>query len=405
MKAVQFNATVPKYLSSLMLGKLNKNFFFGPLACTRFNETKEPELPDRKWVKIKTKYSGICGSDLNVIFLKDSPSTSPFVSFPFVFGHEVVGEITEAGNYVDNFEVGDRVVVNPLLSCIQRNIACPCQNCLDGNYSLCENFTKGSLSPGISIGFCKDTGGGWGDYFVAHQSQLFKVPDNVTDEQVVFTDPLASALHPVMKNMPKDDDKILIIGMGVIGLLMVAALRVLGSNCNITVLARYDFQGEIAKQYGADQVIYTKDDYYSKFRDVTGGFLYQPIIGKRFMIRGFDKVFDCVASDSTLDTAIKFTNAGGTMIVVGLASIPRKVDWTPVWFKEINIKGSFYYNEVENGEGKIHSFKKAFDMIVENKIDISPLLTHTFQLKDYRKAIKTASDKSKYQSIKVLFKF
>lgn len=405
MKAVQFDATPGKYLLTLLLGKLSKKPYLGPLACTKSGNVTEPKLPGDGWVKVRTRYGGICGSDLNVIFLNDSPSTSPFVSFPFVFGHEALGTISEKGKHVNGFSEGDRVIVNPLLSCLQRNIPRPCNNCLEGKYSLCENFAHGDLAPGISTGFCKDTGGSWGEYFVAHHSQLHHVPEYVPDEDIIFTDPLASALHPVLNHMPGDHEKILITGMGVIGLLMVAALRAMGSKCNITAMARYNFQGELALKYGADQVVYPGKELYEELRRISGGNLYHPIVGKKFMIGGFDKVFDCVASGSTLDTAMKFTKARGEMVVVGLASFPKKVDWSPVWFKEIRMDGSFYYYKNNQTGKKADPFELAMELIAEDRIDLSPLLTHIFPIEEYRKAIKVASDKSGYNSIKVLFRF
>ncbi|MDK2933812.1 MAG: L-iditol 2-dehydrogenase [Clostridiales bacterium] len=407
MKAVVFNASVPKYLTTIVLGAIHKNFYHSPLSCISLKEIDVPDLPNENWLKIKTLYGGICGSDLNMILLHDSPSTSPFVSFPFVIGHENLGIVVEKGKNVKGFQIGDRVVADPLLSCDARETTPLCPNCKKGNYSLCENITKPPIAPGISIGFCRDTGGSWGEYYVAHQSHVYKVPEQITDQEAIMIDPICSALHPVMNHFPNDHEKVLVVGSGIIGLLVIACIRALESKCEITMMAKYPFQGEIAQKLGADRVVYTKaKDYFDKFKKITNGELYQPILGKRFMLGGFDKVFDCVGSSSSIDESLKFTRAKGTMVLVGLASYPKKVDWTPVWFKELKVTGSMYYNtEIYQDGKKEKAYQIALSLLQDQKLNVKEMVTHTFNIENYREAIRTAVDKSQHQCLKVAFKF
>jgi threonine dehydrogenase-like Zn-dependent dehydrogenase len=377
------------------------------VTCTGYREgIKEPELPGQDWVKIKTSFGGICGSDLNLIYLHDSPSASPFVSFPFVIGHENMGVIVEKGRVVEGFEAGDRVIADPILSCRVRGIEEECYSCKSGNSSVCSNFTRGLLSPGMSIGSCRDTGGSWGEYYIAHKSQLIKLGEDIKGEDAVLVDAIASALHPVARNFPDNNEKVLVVGSGIIGLMVVACLRALGSKAGITILARHKFQGELAEKYGADNVVYTRDgDYYSTFADITGGALYKPIVGKRVMAGGFDRVYECVGSDVSIDESLRFTRQGGTMVLIGLASAPRGVDWTPIWLKEIKLHGA-YWCGTESIEGLTEStYRHTLRLITEGKIDINPLVTHILDIKDYKKAIKIASGKGRYKSIKVLFGF
>ncbi|WHH58195.1 alcohol dehydrogenase catalytic domain-containing protein [Petroclostridium sp. X23] len=407
MKAVIFNASIPKYITTMALGSIHKDFYHSPMSCITYKEVNAPSLPNDHWVKIRTLYGGICGSDLNMILLHDSPSTSPFVSFPFVIGHENLGIIVEKGKDVQGFDIGDKVVADPLLSCDTREVSEHCTNCRTGHYSLCENITKPPISPGISIGFCKDTGGSWGEYYVAHQSHLYKVPDHITDKEAVMVDPICSALHPVMNNFPGNNEKILVVGSGVIGLLVIACIRALGSKCDITIMAKHAFQGKLAKNLGANRIIYTRNqDYFDEFKNITNASLYQPMLGKRFMMGGFDKVFDCVGSSSSIDESLKFTRARGTMILVGLASYPKKVDWTPVWFKELKLTGSMYYNTETFQDGKTKTaYRIALDLLADKKLDIENMVTHTFDIENYRQGIKTALDKRNCESLKVVFKF
>lgn len=407
MRGIVFDGDVKRYAGTLLLGKLDKKLSYGGFACTRYKEDiREPELPGPDWVRIKTGFGGICGSDLNLVYLHDSPSASPFVSFPFVIGHENMGVVEEAGSGVKDFKAGDRVIADPILSCRVRGIEEECDSCKSGNPSVCSSFTKGSLAPGMSIGSCRDTGGSWGEYYVAHSSQLIKLEEDTRGEDAVLVDAIASALHPVARNYPDDNEKVLVVGSGIIGLMVVACLRALGSKCNITILARHAFQGELAGKYGADNVVYTRDeDYYSTFAGITGGTLYKPIIGKRVMTGGFDRVFECVGSDVSIDESLRFTRQGGTMVLIGLASAPKGVDWTPIWLKEIKLHGAYWCGLEDIGGSKASTYMHTLRLIAEGKLDIKPLATHILDIKDYKRAMEIASDKGRYKSIKVLFGF
>jgi threonine dehydrogenase-like Zn-dependent dehydrogenase len=407
MRGIVFDGDVKKYAGTMLLGKVNKKLSYGGVTCTCYkDDIKEPGLPGTDWVRIKTRFGGICGSDLNLIYLHDSPSASPFVSFPFVIGHENMGEIIEKGSGVEGFEVGDRVIADPILSCRVRDIEAECPSCRSGNAALCSNFTKGLLAPGMSIGSCRDTGGSWGEYYIAHKTQLIKLDENIKGEDAVLVDAIASALHPVARNFPDDNETVLIVGSGIIGLMVVACLRALGSKCKITILARHRYQGELAERYGADNVVYTRDgDYYSTFADITGGALYKPIIGKRVMVGGFDRVFECVGSDLSIDESLRFTRQGGTMVLIGLASAPKGVDWTPIWLKEIKLHGAYWCSTENIGGNTDSTYRHTLELVTGGKINTKPLVTHVLDIKNYKQAIEIASGKHKYKSIKVLFGF
>ncbi|MGQ9626574.1 MAG: zinc-dependent alcohol dehydrogenase [Anaerolineae bacterium] len=409
MKAVQFVDSIPSYVLSKSVGSFYPPIFYGPLSCLRYRDVPEPRLPGPDWVKIKVKYGGICGSDINLIRLHDSPSTSPFASFPFTMGHENVGTIVEVGENVKDFAPGDRVVADPLLPCPTRGFSGEemCPQCQRGEYPRCENFARGNISPGLMIGACRDTGGSWSECFVAHRFQLFRVPEAVSDEQAIVVDAFCSALHPVMRNFPRDEDNVLVIGAGIIGLCVVAALRALGSRARVITLARYPFQGELAERYGADEVIYAGRgmDYYRAVAETFRARLYKPILGKRVMTGGADVVFECVGSDDSIDDALRFTRAGGRLVLVGLVGISKEVDWTPVWFKELTVAGT-NSSSAERYEGQpVRDYALALQWLAEGKLDFSPLLTHTFPLSEYKRAIEVNMHKSRYKAIKTAFLF
>src|SRR5699024_8361445 len=106
-----------KYLAAKSLGRFSDSFYYGKPSALTLKEVVKPELPNEDWVKIKPLYAGLCGSDIGAIFYKTSPSVTPFNSFPSVTGHEVVGEITEVGKNVTGFKLGERVTVDPYITC------------------------------------------------------------------------------------------------------------------------------------------------------------------------------------------------------------------------------------------------------------------------------------------------
>ena len=406
MKAIQLIESIPRYVLTKALGAVYQPAFWGPLAMLQYREVPEPSLPSPQWVKVKTRYGGICGSDMGTIFLKDSPALSAFVSFPFILGHENVGIIAEVGQEVEGFSPGDRVVAEPLLPCATRGIEPPCEFCQRGEFSLCQNFTKGDLAPGFAIGTCRDTGGSWSPYFVAHQSQLFPVPENISDDNALMVEPFSTALHAVMRNLPRDSDTVLVLGAGVIGLCTVAALRALGSGARVIVVAKYPFQGETAQQFGADEIVYLRQgDYFQKLAEALGGKLHTPMLGKRVMVGGADVVYECVGSSSSIDDSLRLTRSGGTVILVGLAAIPKGVDWTPIWLNELAIKGS-YWCSTETFQGRrVRTFELALEFMAEGKLDLSPMVTHRFRLDEYKTALAVTANKGRYRVIKSVFVF
>ncbi|MGE5573804.1 MAG: zinc-dependent alcohol dehydrogenase [Bacteroidota bacterium] len=407
MKAVQFLGTVPRYLFSKAAGMLTEKAFYGPLSGVVLRDVGEPGLPSPNWVKVKTRYSGICGSDLNLILLHDSPSSSPYVSFPFTFGHENCGTVVDVGASVDDIRVGQRVLVDPVLSCGPREVAEPCEFCKRGDYSLCQNFTKGIVSPGFAIGLCRDTGGGWSERFVAHKSQVIPLDDDISFEDAALVDAFCSALHPVLRNFPEDSDTCLVMGAGVIGISVVAALRALESRARVVVMAKYPFQAELARSFGADAVVCSResDDYFKHLADVLGGKVLKPMVGKRIVQGGADLVFECVGSSTSIDDALRFTRSGGRMVLVGLAAFPKGVDWTPIWLNEITVRGSFWCGgETYEGE-KTTTYRLACALLRERKVSLARLLTHTFRIEDYRQAIEANLHKSASKVVKAAFAF
>mgnify|MGYP005849818163 FL=1 len=407
MKALQITNSIPRYVLTKALGRIYRPAFWGPLALLVYRDVPEPALPGPQWVRVRTRLGGICGSDLHTILLQDSPALSALTSFPFTLGHENVGIVEQTGPGVDKFHRGDRVIALGLLPCAARGVSDPCQHCRRGEYSLCQSFASGSLAPGLGIGYCRDTGGSWSPCFVAHESQLYAVPEGVSDENAVMVDAFSSALHAAAQNLPGDGETALVIGAGTIGLCLIAALRLLGTRARIIVLARYPFQATLAMRYGADEVLSAgRGDPAKSVAAATGGRLLKPMLGSPVLIGGgADVVFECAGSAGSLSDALRLAKGGGRVVLVGLASIVSGVDWTPIWLKELTLKGCFWCSIDTVGGRPLDPFQQTLSWMADGRLDLSSLVTHRFRLEDYRRALAITLARGRNRVVKSVFVF
>ncbi|MBM4371954.1 MAG: alcohol dehydrogenase catalytic domain-containing protein, partial [Deltaproteobacteria bacterium] len=229
MRALVFRLSIPKIALARILGVLSDRAYVGPLSALRFEEVPEPTLIADDWVVIRARYCGICGSDYKQVFADgnmDNPMTS-LISFPQILGHEVVGTIVQIGPGVRSRRVGERVVLNPWLSCAPRGISPPCPSCAAGDLSRCYRFKEGLLAPGIHTGNSSTATGGFAPLVPAHESMCLPVPDGVTDEQAVLADPFSVSLHAVLSAPPPEGGVAVVYGCGTLGLLNIAILRAL----------------------------------------------------------------------------------------------------------------------------------------------------------------------------------
>src|SRR5947208_12742506 len=179
MKALVFERSVPRFAAARVASSLapGGGARVGPLRLT---DVDPPKLPGPGWVRVRPRLSGICGSDLSTVDGQSSRYFEPIVSFPFVPGHEVVGDVIGTDG---------RVVLEPVLGCAARDIDPPCRACAAGHIDRCEQLAFGALEPGLQTGHCTDTGGGGSTGLVAHRSQLHPVPNGMSDEAAVMVEP------------------------------------------------------------------------------------------------------------------------------------------------------------------------------------------------------------------------
>ncbi|HUP19780.1 MAG TPA: alcohol dehydrogenase catalytic domain-containing protein [Gemmatimonadota bacterium] len=388
--------SIPRWLAAKALGRAWSGAATSRLAPVELAEVDPPELPGPRWARVRPILSGICGSDLSTLAADGSPYFSPLVSTPFVFGHEVVGEVEAVGPEVTAVAVGDRVALSPPLHCAIRGIDLLCPECAAGETGHCRNVTRGELAPGIQTGYCRDTGGGWSRALVAHELQLHRVPDGLSDQTAVLIEPFACCLHAVERAGLEDSDTALVLGAGTIGLLTVAAIRASGSKCRVVAVAKYPLQADAARRLGADEVVRSGGamrDELAAHLDVE---LHSPEIGPPTGIGGADVTFDCVASAATLDDAMRFTRARGAVIVVGMPGVPGGVDWTAMWHKELDVRGSYTAGEA--------TFARAVGLAAERDALLRPLVGAVYPLEEWRDAVRAAMDSGSRGLTKVAFR-
>jgi threonine dehydrogenase-like Zn-dependent dehydrogenase len=391
--------SVPRILLTRLFGRVSKAAYFGPTSPLHLLTLPDPPLPAPGWVRVRNRLCGICGSDLHQIFLDAGLDVAP-VALPghqrTYLGHEMVGELIEVGDAVGDFQTGDRVVRWGRASdCRARGRTELCPACARGHRVLCQCASEPVEHPPI--------GGGFGDSFITPASTLLPVPQGLTDEHAIFTEPLAVAIHAAWRRPPEAGDRVLVLGCGTIGFLLIQVARILQPACAITALAQFPWQAELALAYGAEHVILASDDGFAQVARLTDAKLYEGRAGNRMLLGGFDLVFDVVGAAGTLSNALRWTRAGGTVVLVGVNLHRMKLDVTPVWYQEVDLIGAVGHDVVKWEGESISTFALAMRWLRRGDVASEELLTHRFPLDAYQRAFDVATDKARHRSVKVAF--
>ena len=401
MRTIYVDRIVPRIMAVKALKTLWPAIVWSPISPTKVADLPEPGLPGSKWLRVRNIQCGICSTDLYMLFLDVDISIAP-AALPgnkrFYLGHEVVGEVIEVGPEVTRFREGDRVVMESRFTgpnCHTQEIDPPCEQCAQGQSRLCENASLGRGPVGV--------GGGWGDGYTAHETEVWPVPEDLNDDQATLIEPMAVALHGVLRKPPKARDQALVVGAGIIGLLTVQMAKIITPDCYLTVIARYSHQAEMARSLGADEVL-IGDDFYDEVARITGAKHYKAPLNRGMLLGGFDIVYDCVGSAETIIDGLRWARAGGTVVLIGISLSKLKVDLNPVWYQEVNLLGSLTFG-LEDWQGsEIPTFDLVIKYLMEGKLTYDGLITHRFSFEEYRQAIATHSDK-RTGSIKVVFTY
>jgi threonine dehydrogenase-like Zn-dependent dehydrogenase len=407
MRALVFGTSTQPWTPPPGANRLAANLAVTPVALQEIPDAR-PLRPD--WFVTRPLLTGICGSDSKQILLDfegDSDSAmSGLCSFPQVMGHEVVAEVTELGPEASGFEVGQRVVLNPWLSCAPRGVEPVCPACAAGDHSLCWSFTVGPISPGLHTGASSDATGGYAELMPAHATMLFAVPDVISDEQAILADPFAVSLHSVTRHPPPADGRVLVWGAGALGSCAVAILRALHPDVEVAVVARFDTQAALAERLGAHRVVRvgSQVEVLDELAAWSGGVLRPTMDGLDGLPMchpgGVDVVYDTVAKPETLEVGVRVLKARGTLVKSGVHA-PGRWEWSPLYFKEISWVGSNAFGIEEVDGVRRHGIQHYLDLVADGRIDLTGLLTHTFGLSAWRDAFYALADQERSGAIKV----
>jgi threonine dehydrogenase-like Zn-dependent dehydrogenase len=384
------------------------------LAATpmALQDLPDPRLLGRDWLVLRPRLTGICGSDAKQVFMDmggDATdfSMTAFISFPQVLGHEVVADVVEVGPDAHGVQVGDRVVLQCWLSCAPRGIDPPCPACAAGDYSLCWNFTRGRLAPGIHTGNSSDATGGFAELMPAHVTQAIAIPDGMSDEIAVLADPFSVSLHSITRHPPPEGGRALVWGGGALGTSAIAILSALDPTVDVAAVVLHPTQQELARKLGAHVIDATQDPeaIVVELAEWSNASTLTPWAGLPLTHPGtIDVAYDTVGSPTTLEIALRVLAARATLVVSGVHA-PGRFEWSPWYFREVNVVGSNAFGVEEVDGVRKHAIEHYLDLAHSGRVDISAMLTHTFRLDDWRAAFATLAEQDRTGAIKVAFDF
>lgn len=333
------------------------------------------------------RLAGVCGSDARLMLGDFSAGDvdNPMAAFsvlPFVLGHEVVADVVdaEAGAAL---AVGDRVVLNPWLSCVPRGLEA-CAACARGDLAQCERFLDGAIGPGLHMGVAAGAPGAFAERFTAHPGQLHRVPDAVSDAAAVLADPFSVSLHAILRTPPPPGGRALVVGAGALGTTAVAILRRWYPGVQVAVLCRYGHQREAVTRLGAHLCIdhEPRDEALAELAAFAGTTLRPALDGLAMAYPGgVDVVYDTVGSAETLELAVRAATMRGRVVLLGVAT-PRRFEWTPIYFKELTVTGSSGFG-IETLEGERRHAIDHYLAACATGLDLGWLVTHTDTLEGY----------------------
>jgi threonine dehydrogenase-like Zn-dependent dehydrogenase len=425
MSTLVFERSLPRFAAARVVSSFGsgRGAGIGPL---RLVEQDAPEVPAEGWVHVDPLLSGICGSDLSTLDGRSSRYFEDIVSFPFVPGHEVVGVVGDDADGADGvvLPAGSRVVLQPVLGCEARGISPMCPACAAGQVGNCGYLAFGHIRPGLQTGFCADTGGGWSSSgLVAHRSQLYAVPDALSDEDAVTVEPVACAVHAVLGAPIADGDVVAVLGAGTLGLLVTAAVSHLAttgrcpSPSALLVGARYPHQQRLARELGCTEAL-PPDQLPRAVRRNTRSLSYGGASGMTATLSGgADVVLDCVGSPESIAQSLAMVRPRGTVVMVGM---PGKVtvDLAPLWHREVRLAGAYAYGTergvVGAGSGSgsgagsgsgsgdgVSTFSLALDLA--GALGTGRLVSATYPLTRFEEAVAHAGAAGRRGAVKIAF--
>ncbi|HIU76468.1 MAG TPA: zinc-binding alcohol dehydrogenase family protein [Candidatus Pelethocola excrementipullorum] len=302
----------------------------------------KPEIDEQNNVLIKMTAAGICGSDVHIYH-----GTNAAATYPRVIGHEMVGQVVEVGDNVTKVKPGDRVIVDQVVNCGT------CYACKINRGNVCADLKV----RGVHID------GGYREYIVVPEKDVYFVPDSLTDVEAVMIEPATIAVQSCSRAELVAEDTLLIFGAGALGssILKIARLH----TSNIIVADIVDDKLEAMKNLGAKYTINTlKEDLTEKVREYTGGY-------------GVTVSIDAACTSDSLGRLLEATGNAGRVITMGFSIDNTPVTQFKITSKELDIRGSRLQNK---------KFQGVIDLVNEGRLNLKDSVSHTYHFTDAQKA-------------------
>jgi D-arabinitol dehydrogenase (NADP+) len=317
-------------------------------APEKFSIEEVPKpAPGPRDVLIRVRACGICKTDVHI-------HRGRFIArFPLTPGHEFAGEVEEVGREVREFRPGERVTADNTELCGS------CYYCRRNQPLYCENF----LSHGCNLP------GGFAEYVLIKEEKVFRIPGHLSFEEAAFTEPTACVVHSLDVARPEPASDALIFGAGPAGLILAQALKHTGVG-RLVVAAPNEFKLGLAKRLAADEVV-----------KVDGK---DPSVGQNELLeicpKGYDIIFEATGDPSVVERAISLAKMGGKVVIFGVAPEEARISVSPyeIYKREIKLIGTF---------AQTHCFERALGLLSTGKVKVRELITHTFPLEEYAKAL------------------
>ena len=297
-------------------------------------------------VLIKVKRTAICGTDIHIFKWDDWAQKT--IPIPMAVGHEFSGEIVDMGIEVRGFSVGDRVSAEGHITCGH------CRNCRAGRRHLCMNA--------IGVGVSRP--GAFAEYLSVPAFNVFKLPDQITDDMASILDPLGNATHTALSFDLVGED-VLITGAGPIGVMAVAIARFAGAR-HVVITDVNDYRLELARKMGASRALnVTRETIDDTMRDLG-------------MEEGFDVGMEMSGNPQAFRDMLRTMHHGGKIAMLGIPPGEMAINWNDVIFKGLFIKGIY-------GREMFETWYKMSSML-QSGLNMAPIITHHFDIEEFQPA-------------------
>lgn len=337
------------------------SFFLGASHEPKFElrEMTFPTIP-ADGVLVRVMACGVCGTDVHIC--QGEQGSAPVLP-PVVLGHEFSGVVERVGTAVHAVKPGDRVALDPNMYCGK------CRACRMGKKQNCETL--------YALGV--NTNGGFAEFCLAPEAQCFRIRDNVSFDAAAMAEPISCALHGIDRLQVQAGQNVVVIGGGTIGLLMIQLAKLRGA-AHIILSEPSAMRRRIAQQIGADAVLDpVSEDVPARVRQLLHA-------------DGADCVIECVGKAATTEQAFELAGSGATVLLFGVPGVTAKaaLPLFPVYKKEMTVMGSIINPD---------TVQRAVDLLNCGRLQIEPLITHTYGLGRVEEAIQMQMC---MESIKVL---